>query len=466
MSSFPVYTQTVFAATWDTQKQCDACTRTSPYVNKYIAFTREMLQTLKNHANRDSWITYAWWVQQSNANQWWALREQLIGIVNNMNQTRQYAASSAYVATLSASEVIVNTTFSVNALFWTDALYRDRKKLEKVWEDIMITMTDLWNDWVFIRLGFKEWRQEAIDNVLKKYSEWSEPLFVYQPWQVSGTQPIAILTDLWETNQDMKSMIYWNFLANEEALTEKRMWGAITFSPQLIEEFQTYYPCAKGVKWFWVCAARGSAWQQIADWFSSIKDKSVGETKRAVTTIKDAIDRLKGFFSKEWATRQKLENRRYELLRNYYGKDAASNKHIIVKADGWQKARETTKTNINNTADLIQEMGKSVRKDIDNRRNRNVRIGDVVTINQRDEEREALLDGSLSVARDAQKSRQESVYIDIKPVTAMFPILTKTVITEKLIVDGATNWKEDTLTSLLGQACEAQCTNVEKKCYY
>lgn len=452
------------------EEQCLACERSSPYINAYIQFSNEIISTLQKYANKESSIRTSRsndFEDSSTSTEYDGSDFVRIGaaIADNLNRKRQEVASTSYAAWLIASESIVNTVALAWVLTSSEALHRDWNKLEDVSKKTLITLNDLWNAWVFVRLWFKEWRKESIQETFKKYSAGSTPLFIYHENNKASAQPMSLLWDNWlrTLNQTLKLSLYWNGLSSSDALTKKYMWWAVSISPEFKEELANYYTCARSVRGIQTCSPTK---QQTKDTYWGIVDDFWDKSKEAIDTFTTARKRLSWFRSKNAETKQIYEDRKYELLRWQKWRRAADWWVIKQLGNLWSSAKDAVISTYNNTKSDIEWIWNSFVSFIKwTARPLPIRIDDPQIVAQANKERITLLDVWRDTATEAKRAWKETVYIDVSPTTKVVPQLSQTIYTQKSMIDGKDN--KNAIDKLLWEACTNQCRNVNgKKCYY
>lgn len=451
-----VYTNNIAYAA-EEQKPCTACSRTSPYLDKYIQFSNEIVYTLEVFSNQEQSVFNAW--SSNDTNEKSDLLRKLMAITDNLNTKRQMAANTTYITFLTSTEMFENAGLSTAVLASSDSLYRDWNKLEDAWQRLVNVASDLWNAGVFVRIGLREWRQARIQNTLAKYSTGSNPLFIYNERNSATTQPVILFTDLRSITQKIKTSLYFGTSLNDKDLKETYMWGAISLSPEFLEEMKEYYKCVRWPKWSMTCS--NEKLQKIAsNRYDEIAQSAKKDTEYAMQTFKTAWKRLSGFRSSNAETKEALKNRQYELLRWQYWRRAANPWIVKQVVHWWNTAVSTIKSTYTKATNIIE--GITIRPP---KRETTILIGDQQTIAMMEKEREDMIAVGTTIAKTAKQVRDESEYSNPTYVTKLFPILTQNVVMQRILIDG--NGDKKTIYANLWTACENQCTNVPgKKCYY
>lgn len=458
--------------TWN-QTLCQACDKSSPYLERYINFSKDVIKVMQDYANSESSVfstkknpTY-WSSNESNDDT--ELLRVLQSITDSINKKWDVALSTAYLWIFTSLEMAGNARYSMGILGSSKSLTRDRNKLEDIQQNTLNVVTDLWNAGVFVRLWFKEWLEEALQKIFEKYSKWDESLFEIDKTAKVTTQPIVIFTDLWAMTNFLKYWLYDStvLFKNSNIMMkfmseEKYMWNSLSVSSWFIENMINYYSCAKWIVWVAKCA---STWENnivgsSIGRFKSVADNGKKEAWTAIDVFKTARKRLSWFRSKNSDAEEALKNREYELLRWQYGRRAANPWIIKQAVDGRKKGRKTTKQGYVSTVSTIEwvfhSRGEKTKK---------ITIGDQQIETIKDLEKETFNKIAVDTAKEANQSRHESEYGNPWAITKLFPILTQNIIAQKLLIDG--KWDKNTIYENVRSACLNQCTNVPwKKCSY
>jgi hypothetical protein len=441
-------------------EECQSCTRTSPYIDTYINFVNEILSAFQTFAYKeDSVLQQKWeqlitnWSNQSNANSTYVdsdTKRILQSIVDNLNQKTQMAASSTFVFSLITLEwALLDSWKSIAALTNSQWLLRDWQKIDAVWQSITNTLLDLGNNWVFIRLWFRPWREERLEEILSRYSTIENAPISYTSKWTFTWQPPDLLTAIRRMNQSRKTAIsvwindFWNTYIN----------GTLWFSQWVKDNVLPYYQCSRSVWWAFRCS---TAWRRAKENLQSTWQEWSRDAKNAKDRIVQAIRRLSGFRSSNDKTRDLFKQRQNELLMSEYGLSAFN--WWVDNAFGFKQAWKTLK---NDTTTVWPFAG--IRETRKTNPKEPFKVQDtydsVINRNSRDNISESY-NRSLAIAR---ANRTESVYTDVSPITKIFPTITTGVTSAKWIIDNTTS---NSIIENLWKACDLQCRNLWWKCRY
>ena len=457
-------------------EECDACNTTSPYVDNYINFANELIKTFQTYANQQAYtfqqqwqtnVTNGW--SQVNTNTNWQFvqtdaNREFQAIVDNLNQKAQATASSIYVLWLVTIEgAFLDSWKNIAPLMNGKAILRDRQKLETVWQSITSTLLDLWNNWVFERLWFRQWRDARIEEIITRYSSMENA-----PISFNGklySQPRDVLWALRRMNQALKTTIWiWanNIIDNSD---NKFLWWQITFSQSAQENLLSYYKCARWTIWI----SCSKAWAKAKENLENTRKETTSKTQDAKKIITDSLKRLSWFWSNNGWAKKMLEQRTNELLRAEYWRQ-------WVRNNKWETIWQWLKNGLNN-AFWFKETRKTLKNDT-------MAIGpfawlrevnqpkqwepfvvwDLATKQIRREDEAVLRWTFNSITATARENRQESTYADVSSVTKLLPMITAEIVASKWRIDD--NKNKESLVENLWKACDLQCRNLWWKCRY
>lgn len=462
--------------------QCSACTTTSPYIDNYISFAYEIISTLQTYANKD-WSVFttatnnlgntAWSDQGTTTND--PLRW-LEAIVDNLNKKAQSLASAWYVTSLITTEAVALDSWkSIGLLFQSNSLLRDWQKIDRVDQSVTNTLLDLGNAWVFIRLWFKPGLQERIKSILEKYSTGNNPVIAIEP-NAYSTQPMKILWALRRMNQNIKTIIvYWNINSTDEDGTQhyiinhKYLNKQIQFSDAFKETIGWspnipwgYYGCARAVNGIAACS---QLWKQAKANMDAIRKSSKSQTEDAKTVIKNSIQRLSGFWAKNWGTKEQkaakeaLSNRERELLRWYYWWQWVQNSEWLPIVQWFWDAYKSVRNDITSIWWPIDWL--SFKKQEPEKAP--FIVWDIASTIKTSSTKNTLLTVALETTTEAGKARQQAIFSDTSPITKVFPSMTKELTKAQFTL--ASN-DPKAIVNNLWKACELQCSNVWWRCWY
>ncbi len=453
-------------ATWE-KAECGACTTTLTHVDNYISMTEELISTLQTFAIKQSSVLKKSWqtlvtngANQINTNNDGRFVEtdvnrQVQSIVDTLNTKAQSAATSVYTVWLIGFETAALDSWkNIMVMTSSPSLMRDWQKLDRAWQLVANTMLDLWNAGVFIRLWFKEWRDQRIEEILVRYSSMESAPITYKAWSVKNYQPISILQWLWRMNQSLKTTLaIWDRLVDDtnNSFLNKN----VTFSQSMKENISIYYNCIRGVPWSFTCSR---TWQRAKDNLNATRKNSKSEVKNATETIKNALKRLSGFRSSNAALRNSFKERSNELLRSEYGWQWVRNNEWKPIIQSSRDARKNLKADINALWPLAWFNLKQEKKQWLPQA-----IWDLATARENWKSSNNLYSAFATTRQLAKQNRNESTYTDVSPITKALPQITEKIIMSKAVVE----WQDkNSLVNNLWKACDLQCTNVWGKCRY
>lgn len=447
-------------------KECAACSTTSPYIDAYIALWNELISAFLTFANTESSVLNgqddSFWSTNAHGQENFSpdFIRGLWSIVDNLNQTTQSIVSVWYVAGLiGIEEVQLNSFKSIVPMLGWQAILRDWNKIGILNQKLLNTITDLWNNGVFIRLWFKDWWKERIGSILQKYSQWSTPIFYdvgNAQWEVikksASFQPIQVLWWLWSINQGVRTAIgFWN--ASE--LSWSFMNGYVQISPQFQEALWPwwYYSCAKGVSWM----SCSSTVRKNRDNYNAIVKDTKNQTNDAMKTVKMARKRLSWFWSKNSDAKSALQERTNELLRWQNGWQGVRNNNGKPIVQWFWDAYKTVKDEIITTNPFawftLKERGDT----------KPFVVWDIAQTLADTHDKDYFISVGNAMLKTAENNWMQSIFSDVTPITRTFPLLTQELVTAKFIIDGTTS---ESIVNNLWRACDLQCSNAWWTCWY
>ncbi len=455
-------TASVFAVSASTNS-CEACLNTSPYIDKYLEFGDEIIKTMLTYANKETSV----FATPSNPNintQWNTQTEtnsdferQLQSIADNLNKKAQTVVSAGYVASLVTIEAgFLDSWKSIGPMTQNQAIMRDWTKLDTLWQKIMNAVLDLWNAWVFIRLGFKEWFQERINSIILSYSTWSDALFTpINNWTSFSYAPTDILSAMWTMNQWLKSVIgVWikdslnNTYLNDQIRFSQWMQDALAWTASS----KWYYSCAQRLQWINACS---ELWNEAKESAKAIRDDTKKETKNAKKIVTDAVKRLQDFRSKNGATRASSKPRLDDYLRSIYWVQWVRSNDGEPLVAGFRDAWKSVRNEISNISPFA---GLSKNANADTNDAFTVwDIGTKVSMKVNEDIVAQTLNDTLNTA---QTNWKDSLFASVDPVSRDFPLVTQEIVSARYKIDSNAN----SIIQNLWKACDAQCSNVGWKC--
>lgn len=450
-----------FVMAEEAENNCEACRTTSPYIDNYIKFGYEIIKTLLTYANTDQ---YALQQKKETNNTKWSSQTNmdpeheriLQSIVDNLNNQSQSIASTTYAFSLISIETAFTDSWkSMIVLLQNQSLLRDWQKVDALWQSIANTIIDMWNAGVFERLGFRQWRDERIYEIIDRYSKMNNA-----PIELAGsdiknirTQPKDLLWALWRMNQALKTTIsVWNNIADN--LDNKFLWKELQFSQKAQAEIPVYYSCARWVQWM-SCSKK---WQRAKEGLDAVRRDTKNQTKDAKTTFKNAIKRLQGFRSQNDQTKELLKQRQNELLRSEYGWQ-------WVRNNEWKPLTQWLRDSRRNLKQQTTEVWPFawLKVNPDKPAWEPFVVWDIATAHIQQREKETLSTAFNSVRQDAIQNRREWTYVDVSPITRLFPLISQEITTAQYRVDSI---KPESIVNNLWKACDLQCRNVWWTCWY
>lgn len=443
-----------------TEAKCQACTTSSPYLDNYISFGLEIIKTLQTYANKETPSVMQAQAEPGKAD----YQKELSSIADSLNKKAQTVASAWYAASLITIEgALLDSWKSIWPMLHSQSIMRDWKKLDALDQSITNTLFDLWNAGVFIRLGFKEWLDERLESIAKKYSQWANPVLSInsssQPGVFRGEQPIAWIGALWRMNQAMKT----NIGTSLNGLDQTYLNGKLSFSQDMRDSIQGtdttdgYYSCAKWTPWLVACS---KSWKTARDNISSISTDFKNQAKDARKTIQNAMKRLSWFWSKNGDAKQALQDRSRDLMRSQYGLDgvnATKNKWVLKNnADAFANAWKSVRNDITQTSPIAW-LSDIVAPPSDPP----FIIGDLATAYTQRAEQNIFLETMRETIKHARVSYQQTTFGEVSAITKLFPDLSKSIIASTYMIDSS---QEKTIVKNLGRACELQCSNAWWTC--
>lgn len=438
---------------------CDACTTTSTYVDNYINFANELIKTFQTYANQEGSIVLKQWTGKSS--------DELQAIVDNLNQKAQATASTLYVFGLVTTETaFLDSWKSISPMMNGKAILRDWEKINTVWQSITSTLLDLGNNGVFERLWFRQWRDDRIEEILKRYSTMPDAPITYTLWTWKlYSQPREILWALRSMNQALKTTIgIWSNKIIDNSDNKFLRW-LITFSQWAQDNLLSYYKCAR-----WTAGiACSKAGDKAKENLESTRKETTSKTNDAKKIITDSLKRLSGFWSNNWWAKEMLKQRTNEQLRSEYWRQ-------WVRNNQWETLWQWLKNGLNN-AFWFKETRKTLKNDTEaigpfawfREVNQKPQwepfvVWDLATKQIRRNDEAVLRSTFNSITATARKNWQESTYADVSAVTKLLPMITAEIVASKGIIDD--NKNKESLVENLWKACDLQCRNLWWKCRY
>ena len=438
------------------EEECEACNTTSPYIDNYINFWYEIIQTFQTYANSEQSVFQKSWqnliTNGSSQNTTESdLQRELQSIVDNLNNKAQSVASAGYVFSLITIEwAFLDSWKNVGPLMNNQSIMRDWQKIDNLDQSITNTLIDLWNAWVFVRLWFRNWWRDRINQIVQKYTSMQNAPI--QTSSLNSTQPTDILWWLRRMNQALKSSlsIWWN-----KELWNSFMDWAMKFSSNAIDNMPLYYACAKWVGGMATCSPTGNrAKNNLESTWENTKD----ETSGAVTMIKNAVKRLSWFRSSNGQTQEMFKQRQNDLLRWQYWRQWVRNNEWEPLVQGFWDAWKTVKNNISSVWPFAGRKENS-----DEKTATPFVVWDITTTIQTANQKQKILLAFAETTNAAEQNRNQSVLADISPITKLFPLITQEIITAQYRIDST---KPNAITQSLWEACETQCKNLWWTCWY
>lgn len=441
-------------------EECESCTISSPYIETYINFVNEILSALQTFAyKQDSVLQQQWqelitnWWNQTNANSTYVdsdTKRMLQSIVDNLNQKTQMAASSTFVFSLITLEwAFLDSWKSVAALTNSQWLLRDWQKIDALWQSITNTLLDLWNNWVFVRLWFREWRDERLEQILTKYSNIENAPISYSSKWTFTWQPPDLLTAIRRMNQSWKTVL--SIWSNDFGKTYIN--GTLWFSQWVKDNVLPYYQCSRSVWWAFRCS---TVWRRAKENLQNTWQEWSRDAKNAKDRIVQAIKRLSWFWSSNDKTRELFRQRQNELLMSEYWLSAFN--WWVQNAFGFKQAWKTLK----NDTTTVWPFAWIFEKWKDGPEEPFTTQGTYDRIINR-YSKQNIVESYTRALAVARANRTESVYADVSPITKIFPTITTWVSSAKTIVDDT---KPTSIVQNLWKACDLQCRNLWWKCRY
>lgn len=192
-------------------------------------------------------------------------------------------------------------------------LIRDRERLTQLDEDISDTLFDLGQAAAFIA-NVEDYKQRLM-SIFATYAKKSDAFI-----SVSGeptTQAATYIAALWDLNQAYKRFIAVGNTDGFDAFNRKYKDSlGITLTRVNYEKLPSEYDCARG---FNKC---DKTYQNFGKNVSSVFNNAKEDSKEAITTITNAVTRLKCAFAKQSSVncpQPGFKDKQNDLLRGLYG---------------------------------------------------------------------------------------------------------------------------------------------------
>lgn len=433
-------------------ESCKTCTSTSPVIDKYIEFSYEIIQTLQTIANE----------RKPSSTQINSESNVLDRIANNLNQKWQTAVTfSVLMWTIGKQIVASSARQELQVMVNSKALMRDREKLDQLDQDIADTLFDMGDAWVFIA-NVQDYKQR-IKTVFEKYAQWQDA-FIEVTWDPSSSATVLIAA-LWDLNQAYKRFIAGGNTDWFNVFSEK-YWSELGISLTAVnyESLQQEYSCTR---WINKC---DTTYKKFGANMSEIGENVQDETKEAIKTITNAVERLKCAFAKQSNVKCQqswFKDKQNDLLRGLYGLEwpMANKAWVNALANSMDRLGNSLKTQINDVKDFYTKNdNQSTPITLPATAAMDVSKPDIASKQWSDDLYADLMWATNETLAQSRKGWQQHVMADPLVVTRNIPRVSIMVYNSINIIGDAQ--KAKSITQNLGKACENQCSNLWGTCYY
>ena len=315
------------------EKTCEdyppVCTATSPSMQTYLEFQREMATLLSTNKFKTATEQVAEW-------KWWLFTSKILSLTGtesfadslvwktlrtaDITATRSATSilTSLFLFELSAIWALADNTIGLTILLQDRPIVRDWSKLLDVERTLSEIAYELWSNW---EIKNKITDVSAFDNIINKYKwEWliEEATFW---WSIAYTDLILQLAEL-------NSAVKWFIAYDSTGMFDEYNNGDynIKIQEKWIQELEDEYKCARRTFWF-KCS---TSWKSLTKNLKILTNNTSKQWKWAVKQIKDSYKELKQSLWNRSAIKDRfqwkdltLTDRERELLESRYWLNAA-----------------------------------------------------------------------------------------------------------------------------------------------